>query len=182
MEWILCFLFAICPGQTHSGISPLAQLLIDGQQTLGEEWYVYFVVDDPNLYSFAFSDGYGAVVSISQVEFGSYESEKNYFAYDDELQPYFEVILSNYAPFELERNCEEGNLELYELGGENSGYQYLIKAYIEHQPNAARTVNFFFLEDSQASMEEYVSRFYPELLSCPIEPIETTPEATEDAK
>lgn len=183
MEWILCFLFAICPSQAQipSNISPLAQLLIEGQQTLGDGWHVIGVTDESYQQVINFSDCCAAI-SLTEVQFANPEWEADYFSYDEDMQPYFSLILSGYAPFELYNNCEQGNLTIYEFRGEFNNQPFVNRLYFEHNGSEVRVVGLHFPLSTAPKIDEYAARFYPEMVKCPNEPMAINPKTAQDTK
>jgi hypothetical protein len=166
IQLLLCFLFAICPVQTESDISSLAQLLIDGQQSLDEQWRVIQIIDDPAQQIIAFSDYEGGVIRFSLLKFPDYESESSYFSYDDDMQPYFDIILEAYAPFELQNNCDDGTLAIYDFSGEFDNQNYHMRIYFERDNGDIRITGLYFPVDSALNIDDYGAGFYSEMNSC----------------
>ena len=142
-------------------------LSFTGELFSAPEWARSYTVADGRVSVVWANDPLGVVAYVETLIFpcGYEEPDLNNFFNDDN----WGIIFANYDSFETVSACKiDEGLRLYEFEAVTAGFDFNIRYWAQNDTdNRVVGAMIVFPADSQALMDEYSERLFPELISCP---------------
>jgi hypothetical protein len=142
-------------------------LAFTGNIFASPEWERSYAVMDGRVGVTWYNDTLGAVAYLEVLIFPCGYEEPDLDAYFSDEN--WEVIFENYDGYEIVSECKMNNgLQLYEVGASNMGFDYYINYWVRNDADTrVVTMMMTFPVESTDLLDEYSSRIFPTLSTCP---------------